>query len=52
MNVRGGGASWTLTVRTACCSALPSGSYVAAAALTPLGDGPAMTPALVRFRVR
>jgi hypothetical protein len=52
LRARSGGASWILAVRVACCSALPSGAYVAAAALTPLGDGPAMPPALVRFRVR
>jgi hypothetical protein len=52
LRVRRVGASWTLTVRAACCSALPSGTYVAAAVQTPLGDGPPMTPAPVRFRVR
>jgi hypothetical protein len=52
MRVRGGGASWTLALNVACCSGLPSGTYVATAALTPLGDGPPITPAFVRFRVR
>jgi hypothetical protein len=52
VRVRKQGAAWTLTVRVACCSALPSGAYVAAAALTPLPGGTALMPAFARFRVR
>jgi hypothetical protein len=52
VRVRSRGASWTLTLRAACCSALPRGAYIAAAALTPLHDGAPMTPAFIHFRLR
>jgi hypothetical protein len=47
-----GRASWSVTVRSACCSGFPTGTYVAAVALTPLAGGPRVTPALLGFRVR